>query len=56
VQECNKVQNSIIENDRFSTEKKAAIIRVVAPLQSGSQKEVQKMPISEIKTSRRVVW
>jgi len=29
---------------------------VVAPVQSGSQKEVQKMPISGIKTSRRVVW
>ena len=33
------MQNSIIENDRFSTEKKAAIIRVVAPVQSGSQEK-----------------
>jgi len=30
------VHNNNIENDRFSAAKKAAIIRVVAPLQSGS--------------------
>jgi len=32
------VHNNIIENDRISTGKIAAIIRVVAPVQSGSQK------------------
>ena len=31
------MHNNIIEKDRFSTVKKAAIIRVVAPVQSGSQ-------------------
>jgi len=35
---------SIIEKDRFSTEKKAAIIRMVAHGQSGSQKNGQKPP------------
>jgi len=32
------VHNNIIEKDRFSTGKNAAIIRVVAPVQSGSKK------------------
>ena len=31
------MHNNIIEKDLFSTERKGAIIRVVAPVQSGSQ-------------------
>ena len=34
----------MIEKDRFSTGKNTAIIRVVAPVQSGSQKERVKAP------------
>jgi len=33
------VHNNNIENDRFSAGKKAAIIGVVAPVQSGSPKK-----------------
>jgi len=51
------VPNNIIEKDRFSTGEKAAIIRVLAPVQSGSEKEWVKAPQNsrEKKKGRRVV-
>jgi len=45
------VQNSIIENDRFSTEKKAAIIRVVAPCSLVVKKRVKTPKIWEKKAA-----
>jgi len=49
------VSNNITEKEKFSIGKNAAIIRVVAPVQSGSQK-MGKSPKIRGEKSRRSVW